>query len=1072
LYAGWDDGLHLIRRDFDAALGPGIPLVAMALKGKDGEKRRGRASGSFSNAERRRGARDIEKRTDWLTWPLFRWTGERVRENWPRELAYRPASEIITQALNGCPFGLYGVHLKYAGCLNPTLAGFAKVTPRLVATTLAAIEAARRYPRELPRRVGNLEVWCSLAEQRLQRVSRTIESANRDVSDIAANLPALCAGESVESALDEYFWANGKASTSLGTLLIELVQEFERLEAGAFHTVSGVRKFKLWRALLAGLIGRAWAFCSPQLVFRQTINWLVICREAGLNRTGEDVYAMLATSLDAWFGVTGWQKPNLERMLEALPRLACRIPSGLDLSNWSSTWRNFVLDYRAVGSLGTLDASHVNKLLQYDLLGTAAMLFRGKPSRLKWLAEIGEEWLSLSARLNRGAAWRYLFSLGNDQLVRRLLDRLSTYSAADSVSQEKAFDLFDDVLTVIFGCYSPIEESESVLLNHFWLYDEFARRHRSEKAFTVSAKRTLELVGVWASAGNHNSLRSMAQQFLDQPFDCELSRPHLELCAQLAANSHDKFLRTLRASSILVDEHAADAADGWVFLHQRPAVRQFLIASADRVDLVPRIWRVLSRLALALRLKLADEVAEALQVWTVPPVAPLPYLSPFPVPVSSQLTILASYRILAGESEPLAASIREILCWPERRREELERLRQMRNAGQLSDAARPRLEHLARETSADQDQDALKHLVKACHKELTPSKLRALEVVIGIVINRYWRRIGLPHERDLAAPEWDNALQIYVSLRGNRNPLRRLLREEARGNRGWIQGHPANVAFLEEMRAAGLDMDRWLAGIRTNEVVNSLRCDIYTENEPLRALQMGSLFSTCLGAGGVNAFAAVANVIELNKRVLYLKSELGAILGRRLIGLSRPIEETGGKPMLVAFRSYGSCDASQWSPAVRSSPWVKIFFDLHCARLAKDVGAEVSSEPTILQAASNSLPLFMRWYNDGPEPLDWWVTSPLMSSLALEGHRDRLALQLRPWFEGGLMEDREEPWRMEPFFRVLLWLGDEAVPLIRCLGSTTLRPGQWRFLERWAQTPSVRELLVERIGNINESTSQ
>jgi len=1039
----------------------------MTPSGEDGESRRGRPSGGFRIAERKRGASDIERRTAWLAWPLFSWTGECVCVNWPREVTYRPASEIIADALSKRAAGLYAVRLEYSAGLNPTVVGVAEVGPGLVATTLEAIQAARRYPRELPRRVGDLEAWRSLAEQRLHEASRIVEARTPLPLETAASLPAACRGEGVESAVEEYVRAYGKTAADLQPLLTALVQEFEQLEAGVFHTPRGALRFGVWRASLAGLIGRACAFCSPELVVRQTIGWLAACRQAVRGRTAEDVYAMLATSLCAWFEEARWQRPDLERMLEALPGLVGRIPSGLDLYDWFRAWHSFVLEYRAVGSLGALDSSQVQRLLRYDLLGTATQRAERQPRRLKWLVAVEDEWLELSARMNRRAAWGHLFAIGNERLVRRLLGRLYASGSAGAASAERAFSLFDDVITLIAVHYWPrtMKESESILQRNFWLYDELARRHSSEPAFRDRAGQVLELVGVRACMANESSVRSMARRFLDEPFDYDLSRAQLELCSQLAESDHEKFLRILKASPLPDDHCPADAVDGWAHLHRHPAVRTFLIECAGHTEMVPRIWRLLFRLALALRLQLAADVGAALRAWTHPPAATPPDLPPLPAAVASQLTTLAAYQDLAGESEPLPASIREILRWPERRREELETLRLMRDAGHLPGAAQSRFDHLEKETSVNRTRAALQRLQKACEKEIAPAKLRALEVAIGNVINLHWRGVGLPHVEDLAAPEWDNALQIYISLRKNRPSLRNLLREEASGSREWIHRHPANVAFVETMRASGLDMDRWLIGSRTSSVVDGAKWELYTETEPLRMLQMGSLFSTCLGAGGVNAFAAVANAIELNKRVLYLKTERGAIVGRRLIGLSRPIEETDGKPMLVAYRSYGSCDASGWSPGVRSSPWVRILFDLHCARLARDVGAEVSSEPTVLQAASNTLRLFLKWYDDGPEPLDWWVISPSTGPLAMEGRRDQLAHLLHPWLERGLREIREGSLPMGPLIRVLLWLEDGAVPLLQRLGPTSLPLAEMRFLERWSQAPAVRELLAEWIRN-------
>ena len=1035
----------------------------MTRKSNHEESRPTRSSRGFSTAERRRGASDILRRAEWLNWPLFRWTGAGIRQDWPRESDYRPAIEVISAALSERSPGLYAVQLEYGSGLNPALSASAEVTPRLVATTLAGIQAAKRYPLEFPRRVGNLKAWRSLAEERLQAVSKVIEGASHEISESKAILPAACAREGVESALDEYVWANGKATMNLGPLLVLLIQEFSLLESGSFHTERGGPRFGQWRALLAGLIGRACAFCPPDLVFRQAIGWLTACKEADCCRKGEDVYAMVASSFGAWFEMTRWQTPNMERLLEALPGLVSRMPPDLNSFDWFRTWHGFVLDCRAVGSLGGLDAPQVQKLLHRDLLQTATRLTETKPKRLKLLASLDDTWLELSRRMNRMGVWSELFSLGDDRLIRRLIDRLNQENGNDNVLREKSLTLFADVVTVISGYLGPIKERESALLKHLWLYDEFAKCRWSSRTFWNRAEQTLELVGVRSGTADEASLRSMAKCFLDDPFDYEVERGHLEVCSQLAQADYEKFLRIVRASSVPNENHPADAADGWAFLRRQAPVRTFLIACADHIDLMPRIWRLLFRSALALRLQLADEVAEAIRTWANPPAAPLPDLPPLPAAILSQIATLAAYRRLADDQEVLPASIREILNRPDRRRKELEALRRMRDAGQLPDAARPRLHLLEDEASASQAHSPAEWLTKAYEKELDRSKLRALQVVMGAVIHLHWSRIGLPHTRDLAAPEWDNALQIYLSLRRNRQPLKKLLRAEASGTREWIGSHPANAAFLDEMRAAGLDIDRWLVGIRSTAIVDGTRLEIYTETEPLRALEMGSLFSTCLGVGGVNAFAAVANAIELNKRVLYLKMERGAVIGRRLIGLSRSIEGMGGKPVLVAFRSYGSCNPSEWSPEVRSSPWVKILFDLHCSRLARDVGAEVSSDATILQEASNSLPMFLKWYNDGPEAMDWWVTSPLMRPLVLDGHRDQVATLLRPWFECGLFEDLEESGSIESLLRAVLWLGDEAEPLLQCLTSASLRLTYLRFLERWSQSPSVRELLAEKV---------
>src|SRR5206468_12716541 len=75
------------------------------------------------------------------------------------------------------------------------------------------------------------------------------------------------------------------------------------------------------------------------------------------------------------------------------------------------------------------------------------------------------------------------------------------------------------------------------------------------------------------------------------------------------------------------------------------------------------------------------------------------------------------------------------------------------------------------------------------------------------------------------------------------------------------------------------------------------RLHVYLERDPLRVLQMGNLFDTCLSFGGVNTFSTIANACELNKRVVYARDGLGRIAGRKLIGVT-------GEGTLFGFRTY------------------------------------------------------------------------------------------------------------------------------------------------------------------------
>lgn len=77
------------------------------------------------------------------------------------------------------------------------------------------------------------------------------------------------------------------------------------------------------------------------------------------------------------------------------------------------------------------------------------------------------------------------------------------------------------------------------------------------------------------------------------------------------------------------------------------------------------------------------------------------------------------------------------------------------------------------------------------------------------------------------------------------------------------------------------------------------RLRLRLERDPLRILQMGNFFDTCLSFGGINSFSTIANACELNKRVIYATDSTGRVVGRKLIGLNQE-----GK--LVGFYTYSS----------------------------------------------------------------------------------------------------------------------------------------------------------------------
>ncbi len=161
-------------------------------------------------------------------------------------------------------------------------------------------------------------------------------------------------------------------------------------------------------------------------------------------------------------------------------------------------------------------------------------------------------------------------------------------------------------------------------------------------------------------------------------------------------------------------------------------------------------------------------------------------------------------------------------------------------------------------------------------------------------------------------------------------------------------------------------MQAWLAPSTWRVALGSEVVSLFAELDPLKVFQMGNLFGTCLSTEGINSHAVVANAVEVNKRVLFLRDSRGRVLGRKLIVLSR-------QGLLIGFRSYGT--GSTNAPETYR-PWVKILFDLYCRDLTIDMGSPTQSRDPHgrdeMQTESD-LVLFSEWYNDGEEAFDPWI---------------------------------------------------------------------------------------------------
>jgi hypothetical protein len=475
--------------------------------------------------------------------------------------------------------------------------------------------------------------------------------------------------------------------------------------------------------------------------------------------------------------------------------------------------------------------------------------------------------------------------------------------------------------------------------------------------------------------------------------------------------------------------YAWRAVDGWALVEAHPTARAWVSACLDRTELVPRVVRLLERIALVARLDPGLTAARFFgPLDQVPDVAPAwpPWVAPDACAVLNQIALAGALTRVAGG---MPGALRRVLDRAATVENELAVLRARAGGQALSASERARLvklERLLAEPGA-RAADLRAELARALPKQLALAGLAALESLARRDLERRWRHVLGGDCPSVDSPARDNALHMLGSVEHNRRMLVRLLRHAARGDHGWMRDLGPNRTFLAGLAAAGLQPDEWLA--ERSLVIASppgpIRANATTD--PLEVLQMGSLFGTCLSAGKFNAHAAVAAAVEVNKRVMYVRDRAGRVLGRQLLALTRTGE-------VIGFTSYG---AAADEPG-RHGAWVKLALELLALDIARASGARLLPDTRLSSglddAEERSLMLFCRGYVDSPESFDWWIEA-LAAADPRSGQNDRGLL--RSLLERPVPPDlnaRACPaWKREALgwaaCRALLWLGAEAPPL-------------------------------------------
>lgn len=238
----------------------------------------------------------------------------------------------------------------------------------------------------------------------------------------------------------------------------------------------------------------------------------------------------------------------------------------------------------------------------------------------------------------------------------------------------------------------------------------------------------------------------------------------------------------------------------------------------------------------------------------------------------------------------------------------------------------------------------LEKLVAISHVQAATKLLQ--EAIASTCNQEAFAKLGLTNEQLF------DLLVLRFSVEKNRTELTRLLKACLRGDLNYPLRQPANKHFLNEIKEKGIDAEVWLSTFPAYFNVHEMdigNVTIKLESNPIEILKMGVYFDTCLSFDGVNAFSSIANAVDLNKRVIYVRDRKGKVIARKLIGIA-----DNGK--LVGFRTYCMYSAR----SVRQ--WIISAVNQYAKALATACGIELDN------GTSSTVPLLVSksWYNDGP----------------------------------------------------------------------------------------------------------
>ncbi|MBS2006104.1 MAG: hypothetical protein JST01_03635 [Cyanobacteria bacterium SZAS TMP-1] len=162
-----------------------------------------------------------------------------------------------------------------------------------------------------------------------------------------------------------------------------------------------------------------------------------------------------------------------------------------------------------------------------------------------------------------------------------------------------------------------------------------------------------------------------------------------------------------------------------------------------------------------------------------------------------------------------------------------------------------------------------------CRSNIDEMKLDLLKKLILLELNKL-----VPGGSIDAGTTYAN--QLLSRAKENRRAFRKFLKAVFEGDRDYVMNHPRSRRWLA--KHPRLDFNLFRTGIKLQKEVPGLgQVTLSVEQDIFEILKLGAYANSCLGLNGLCSDSAMAMVLDINKIVVYARTENGRVEGRQML---------------------------------------------------------------------------------------------------------------------------------------------------------------------------------------------